>query len=332
MEKFNFWTDPYTQIHPFLPPNLRKNETTITWLLNLGFMILFSPVAILRLILIGFFFSLLWIVEKVRDSLPRPLLRLFHIILCRSILFILGFWDIESRYPQTKKKAQSIVPSTQVKNGDLIISNHVSYIDLLFLLYEYSPVFIYAPNYWVEDQCPKESNVQRLSFFSALSDVIKQPKRSKTECKETLEAVRNYVKKNNLGPLVFFPEGTTTNGEVLLGCSSLIKPLSKCQIDLKDVHILSFIYPNKSPIYTVGSFFLHIFKLCFYVSNQLRVQYIFEEDIVSVQESDDQTVEDKLLGLLASSSKIRKGKIMANKKHEFNEYWYVHKNEYKKNK
>lgn len=46
----------------------------------------------------------------------------------------------------------------------------------------YSPVFVYPPNYWKNDNdVPKEGTVQRMTFFEALNDVVYQPKRSAKE-------------------------------------------------------------------------------------------------------------------------------------------------------
>jgi len=191
-------------------------------------------------------------------------------------------------------------------------------------------VFVYPPNSWKDDHVPKEGTVQKKTFFEALNDVIYQPKRPANQCLSSLQSIRDEAKTRNQGPIVLFPEGTTTNGQVLLGCSNLIN-LSKPVIPLIDIHIISLIYQDQHAIYTVGSFGVHLLKLASYFSNQLKVQYIADEDIQAiVMDNDGQTLEDKILSLLASNSKIRKGKIMANKKHEFNDYWYTHKNEYKK--
>jgi 1-acyl-sn-glycerol-3-phosphate acyltransferase len=327
MEKFNFWADPFTQIHPFLPPS-PKQQNTVWWLLSWIFVLLLSPLILIKLLLIGINFLGLWLIEKMSPFLPRAILRILHIVVCRILLTLLGFWSIESRF-QTQKKTQRSTPGASIGNGHLIISNNVSYLDLIFLLYQYSPVFVYPPNSW-KDQVPREGLVQKKTFFEALSDVIYQPKRPANQCHSSLQSIRDEAKIRNQGPIVLFPEGTTTNGQVLLGCSNLIN-LTKPVIPLIDIHILSFVYQDQYAIYTVGSFAIHLLKLSSHFSNQLKVQHIPDEDIQAiVMDNDGQTLEDKLLSLLASNSKIRKGKIMANKKHEFNEYWYTHKNEYKK--
>lgn len=62
----------------------------------------------------------------------------------------------------------------------------------------------------------------------------------------------------------------------------------------------------------------------------MKVQYLSDDDIQAVVANEEASVEEKLLRLLASNSKIRRGKIMAQKKHEFNSYWYKHLDDYKK--
>jgi 1-acyl-sn-glycerol-3-phosphate acyltransferase len=326
MEKFNFWSDPFTQIQPFLPPS-PKQQNTLWWLLSWIFVLFLSPLILIRLLLVGISFLSLWLIEKISPYLPRAILRILHIVVCRSLLLLLGFWSIESRFQSQKKRG---TPGSSIGNGHLIISNNVSYVDLIYLLYAYSPVFVHPPNSWKDDQVPKEGTVQKRTFFDALSDVIYQPKRTVAQCRSSLQPIRDEAKIRNQGPVVLFPEGTTTNGQVILGCATLFN-LSKPVVPLNDIHILSFIYQDQAAIYTIGSFAIHLLKLCSNFSNHIKVQHIADEDIQAIViDNDGQTLEDKVLSLLASNSKIRKGKIMAHKKHEFNDYWYNHKNEYKK--
>jgi hypothetical protein len=62
----------------------------------------------------------------------------------------------------------------------------------------------------------------------------------------------------------------------------------------------------------------------------MKVHCYSDDDIQALVPNEEATIEEKLLRLLASNVKIRRGKIMANKKHEFNSYWYRHLDDYKK--
>jgi hypothetical protein len=82
--------------------------------------------------------------------------------------------------------------------------------------------------------------------------------------------------------VIVFPEGTTTNGNVLLGCIPVIP--SDTKTPKANFHILSFKYvlvlvlyfdlrrypyTDFSPVYTVGSFVMHVVKLCAQVSTKM---------------------------------------------------------------
>ena len=59
-------------------------------------------------------------------------------------------------------------------------------------------------------------------------------------------------------PVVVFPEGTTTNGTILL---SLVPVLQKVSTQ---VHVMGFKYGTKDfcPAYSFGVWWFHVFRLC----------------------------------------------------------------------
>ena len=59
-------------------------------------------------------------------------------------------------------------------------------------------------------------------------------------------------------PVVVFPEGTTTNGSILLSLSPVLAKISA------PVHVMCFKYGalDFSPSYSFGKWWLHIFRLC----------------------------------------------------------------------
>jgi len=200
----------------------------------------------------------------------------------------------------------------------------------LVSLRRFSPVFTYAPNYWDDQKLENSTEVlaQPLSFFQAISTVIMQPKRKPSQCRP-LDVILKDSKKNSSGPVVFFPEGTTTNGSVFLDCPKFSK--NSANLDLSEVHILAFSY-DSLPVYTVGSFLMHLLRLCTRFSNHMEVKYVFEQDIQSIVETNERSREDKLLSFLASCNGIKRGKISACPKHEFIDYWYNHTKSYVREK
>ena len=69
--------------------------------------------------------------------IKRPIKKIIHAIGCRVLLFILGFYWINSRYQKISSKSfvPLIIPGLNVASGDLIICNKISYIEILYLGY-----------------------------------------------------------------------------------------------------------------------------------------------------------------------------------------------------
>lgn len=178
---------------------------------------------------------------------------MLHICIGRLLLFILGFYDLESKYIPSKRgnKTPTSSPGENILGGDIIITNHNSYIDLIYLLYKfarlffslivftsfrYSPIFTSLPNTWEGEEIPKGYVIQR-TFWGALSDVVYNTKYQKDQC-VPLEKVLEASRKGHSGPVVIFPEATTTNGKVLLGVVPALTPdvIHKS----KEVHVIAF--------------------------------------------------------------------------------------------
>lgn len=112
-----------------------------------------------------------------------------------------------------------------------------------------------------------------------------------------LSELLNKSKKNGLGPVVLFPEGITTNGNVLIGCLPAFDSL----IDKAFVHVFAFSfvcglpfrnysnspaapyrryeYSEFSPSFPAGNFLLHLWYLCGQVTNKLTVKHIIDADL-----------------------------------------------------
>lgn len=94
-----------------------------------------------------------------------------------------------------------------------------------------------------------------------------------------LSEVVALAKRNRWGPVVVFPEGTTSNGKALLkfsdvidSSSTLVSVMEKSKLHLHVVG-LRYEFSNVSPTYTVGSLFGHVYSLCtqFSVSMQAKM-------------------------------------------------------------
>ncbi|CAJ1973324.1 unnamed protein product [Sphenostylis stenocarpa] len=129
--------------------------------------------------------------------------------LSRFMLFIFGFyWIPESNYASQDDKQQ---PEESERPG-VIISNHVSYLDILYHMSSSFPSFV------------AKRSVARLPFVGLISKclgcVYVQRESKSPDFKGVSAIVTDRIREayqNESAPLMMlFPEGTTTNGEFLL--------------------------------------------------------------------------------------------------------------------
>jgi len=291
--------------------------------------------ALVRVPIVAILFFSLWVAETfVLRVLPlRFLKRAVHIVLIRLLLGFMGFWSVDSSYAVSKRRNPfpSHAPGSGVPKGHVIVANHSSYIDVLYLAYQFSPVFTAAPNDWKDEDPVPTGVAQQQTLFQAIIETIVQPKRTAAQCVPFSAIIAKAD-----GPVVLFPEGTTTNGNVLLGCIPVLTPDSLISADR--LHILAFKYPHTdfSPIYTVGNFFTHVLNLCCQISNSIQVTYVIEKDIATglqtTEGGDGAPWTEKVYNILAATMGRRRAQLTARSKHPFNTYWYDYKKQYKKTK
>lgn len=82
--------------------------------------------------------------------------------------------------------------------------------------------------------------------------------------------------RNRLRPVVVFPEGSSSNGSILLSLAPLLQGFSASQ-----VHILCFKYGSLdfSPAYPFGVWWHHLFQMCAQISNQMTVRFLPDQDV-----------------------------------------------------
>ncbi|XLR32204.1 hypothetical protein HN51_052168 [Arachis hypogaea] len=143
--------------------------------------------------------------------------------LSRSMLFIFGFyWIPESHIPDHHDADGNGSSFTHTKNGDktqpevgrpgVVISNHVSYLDILYHMSSVFPSFV------------AKRSVSKLPFVGLISKclgcVYVQRESKSSDFKGVSAIVTERIREahqNESAPvMMLFPEGTTTNGEYLL--------------------------------------------------------------------------------------------------------------------
>ncbi|WWC69859.1 uncharacterized protein I206_103802 [Kwoniella pini CBS 10737] len=247
MEKYSKWRDPGTGIQPFLPVTAPKTISPI-------FIALLGPFAVLtsiiRISLLGIIFLLhLILVEGVSLLLIPipPLHRLvsssFTAFTCRAALAFMGYWWIttDTYSPKRGKNGVSQISKVQPKKGDLIITNWTSYVDVLYLAFRYNPTFIipiFSPifpeshelksktgrhtgtgsaqiNILSNSPQPECIGYQSIPLISLLIRTGNLPSTELPGTAKYFKTLKEARRKENK-PIVFFPEGTTSNGRSLL--------------------------------------------------------------------------------------------------------------------
>ncbi|KAG1047897.1 hypothetical protein G6F46_011470 [Rhizopus delemar] len=307
MEKYSRWRDAGTGIQPFLPPvPPRTDSSFLVTLSNIVHTIAGSvqgliklPVILLLSLCYVLFVSILGTLLTPIKPLKRAWQTLFSTILTRCILFFMGFFHIKTETVSIRKSRGNI-KSGSVKDGDIIISNWTSYVDILYLAYKFNPVFTQVYS--------NTTQVKKISLWQAIRSVNQIPPATPTSTVYDIKELSLKAKEQGWGPIVIFPEGTTTNGRALLK----FVPLSFDDVDLNRFHLLSFKYEYGSmpPTFTIGNQWIHFFKLCSQFHNSLNVRMLAKGELDS-----------DILASLGHLSKLRKTNLTMNDKRDFLVYY-----------
>jgi len=338
MEKYSKWRDEGTGLHPFLPCTPLNKEHSLSWYLIkvIGFIIGIAKIPFIFVILI-------WMVVMSGLStilMPIPFLhRLFRryteFLGSRALLFLFGFFNVQSRVIRLQQQKNTPINTTSFNSGDVIVCNHTSYIDILYLSFKCSPIFAFGPNTYTKS-VPIQGIVNiRTNIISALLESINDPIRQPEQCIPIHEAIE--IAQRYHAPLVVFPEGTTTNGKTLL---SFVAPIfdgfQLNKLPTFRVIGIKYEYEDFSPTFTVGSIVKHSLQLCCQLSNNLEGRVLSaseSQDINTAAQIQDNTpnewrLSNQISTVLAAVLRIRKARLNAKDKREFMDYWYSHKKTY----
>ncbi|KAF9614793.1 hypothetical protein IFM89_020647 [Coptis chinensis] len=164
------------------------------------------PIALLRLFLFGASLAVGYVVTKFalhgwkdkHNPMPKWRCRLLWVTrLCsRCILFSFGYHWIRRKGKPVKRE---IAP--------IIVSNHVSYIEPIFFFYELFPTIVASESH---DSIPFVGTIIRAM------QVIYVNRFSSASRKDAVNEIKRKASCDRFPPLLLFPEGTTTNGRVLI--------------------------------------------------------------------------------------------------------------------
>jgi len=343
MEKYSKWRDQKSGIHPFIPIKVNTySDQNVVKILKVW---LVGPIlVIVRLPFIILLTLWLFFMTGISALIPLSIIKRFFIrytqaMGVRVLLFFLGFYWVNTRYVKLGRNTRipQDLPGSSISGGDLILSNHTSYVDILYLCFRFSPIFAVPPNTW-KDEPPKGIVVPLSNIFSALWFSIAEPEYTSEDGVPLKELLQKAKEQGN--PLVVFPEGCASNGKTVLSCVPI---LEGTDIQPSKIHLLGLKYDfdNFSPSFSVGSFILHFGQLCAQLYNNLEVRYLPNADIPPLEDThsfpigDEQDIlegswGEKVCGTLASLLRLKRANLNSKDKKEFKSFWYGHKRSYKK--
>ncbi|KAJ2803614.1 Lysophosphatidic acid:oleoyl-CoA acyltransferase 1 [Coemansia guatemalensis] len=347
MEKFSKWRDSGTGIQPFLQPVPARTQRGLL-LSAFGLIkdyIVGPLLAGVRLTAVAAIavadcatnaLGSLLVVPSVR----RAWSRCTRSVLAGLALFVLGFYWVDSKTVglqkgrRTSKEVRQRGQKKQQRNvssGDIIIANHLSYIDVLYMVAKYNPVFIEIDN--------ATTYARPVSMWSALRSPARQtPALLQAKDARPLKAITEEARVGCLGPVVVFPENATSNGRALLQFLSVFEEVEN-QDEKSAIHIMAFKYPFQSfsPAFSVGNQLTHLFRLGCQMYNSMTVRILEQDEAPRIADSAmfcdedaepvdlDEAVKAKLLQL----SRLRMTKLTAMDKRDFLAFYYLRSKGYR---
>ncbi|OMJ19647.1 hypothetical protein AYI70_g4597 [Smittium culicis] len=155
---------------------------------------------------------------------------------------------------------------------------------------------------------------------------------------KSLSEITAEARSSNNGPVVVFPENTTSNGKALLNFlpifadSENIDPESNIFI-----FALKYSYKNFSPTYSIGSAFKHLFGLCSQFYNKLSVVEVEQascpkfsdgENTSNIKSNpndsdidEEYSLDEEIRKLVVACSRLRQTKLTALDKLDFIRYY-----------
>ncbi|BGP12966.1 hypothetical protein JCM10213_006605 [Rhodosporidiobolus nylandii] len=248
MERFSKWRDPATGVAPFLlplpagqdalPPAVRFAVFPFAALLG-------GARTLLVLLLLGAQALLVEGVLRVASPLPpvySALSRAANASIARLILAVVGVLWIPTETVRLQRSGRSPpqVPFAPQK-GDLIVPNSSSWVDLLYLAFRFNPTFVLPVLSPSTSASGKINGFRRVSLLTAVLSSGGLPQVQQDGGESLEEALRKAA-----GPVVLFPEATTSNNRALLKFAEL-SPASPSPTGGKPavvrVFVLVFRYP-----------------------------------------------------------------------------------------
>ncbi|EAR98330.1 acyltransferase (macronuclear) [Tetrahymena thermophila SB210] len=340
MEKYRRFADQFTGINPFLPVFLNKKKKASEIILKL----LLGPILVLiRLPLILIFALLLVLYHSifihllVVNSFKRVVTLFNHLVCLRVILFLMGFYKFKTSFKILSKEGSNKSPPPKMNSGFIVLANHTSPVDYIYMTYLMSPIF--SKQYIsTKDSSQTKVLLSPLSFFQTIKAAFSLDYSIPVQGDDT-ELAKHHDQKlkvisliqssfdEHKGPLCVFFEGAKTNGYGFLQAEeSLIQDIAEVQEKYRrEVVVFNLKYTDKShfsPINTTRNPFLHFILLLTNFSNELKVSAkgIPFQDTTQTGPLDIKQYKESIYSFYESSG-IKKMQVTWREYQKFLDYW-----------
>ncbi|XP_057980846.1 lysophospholipid acyltransferase LPEAT2 isoform X2 [Malania oleifera] len=196
-----FTVPPSPTVDPFRNHTLRV-EGVYEWLK----IVVCLPIALIRVVLFGACLLVGFLVTKLallgwkdkQNPMPKWSSRIMWVtrVCARCILFCFGYHWIRRK---GRPAPREIAP--------IVVSNHVSYIEPIFYFYELCPTIVASESH---DSIPFVGTIIRAM------QVIYVNRFSRSSRRHAVNEIKRKASCDGFPRVLLFPEGTTTNGRVLI--------------------------------------------------------------------------------------------------------------------
>ncbi|RKP26085.1 hypothetical protein SYNPS1DRAFT_28203 [Syncephalis pseudoplumigaleata] len=220
--------------------------------------------------------------------------------------------------------------SITLEHGDILVVNSTSYLDILYLMARWTPVFtrVYG------------DRVEVLSFWQAIRQCAEAtpPTTAAAATRTntlTLEELARKVKAQRRGPIIVQPEATTSNGRALLRFAPIFRHFDPALVGVS-VRIATFRYPYHyfCPTFSFGNQWRHFFILCCQYHTPMTVKYLAPSKCPTTtpssmstslsadkQHGDDDPLGEEIAVLMGQMSRLRRMQLSVHDKYEFLQFY-----------
>jgi len=200
--------------------------------------------------------------------------RIFSYFTTKVMLILLGYGKIHQKLSSTEIFGEN-GDFFDANPGDIIISNMNSYINLIWLQFEFRPIFVIPIN--------KDQYIIK-SFFGIFIDHIGLRDSSNGNVSSWDDVLIHS--KNNQGPIIVFPEKRPSNGVSLREFVDL--PIEEWHRS-RTVHMIGFHHEVEglSPCFVQGDGLLHLMQMLGRINSQMTVYMIDPSDTLKCRNSND---------------------------------------------